>query len=103
MKTLIEANFVHQTEADSDKAAIKTHDAQGDSNTNEIKLVINNDVIILHEDTDSRKSNDPLMFKSTNVTQLFKSYPSSAEWSLNIKLFPLNHTFTNWLPTNTHA
>ncbi|RCH83992.1 hypothetical protein CU097_001810 [Rhizopus azygosporus] len=68
--TMIETNSVHQTKttalADSDEAVISTHDAQDDSNTNEIKLVINDDVIILHEDTGSCKSGNPLMFKSTN-------------------------------------
>ncbi|KAI9023581.1 hypothetical protein CLU79DRAFT_827433 [Phycomyces nitens] len=73
--TMIETNSVHQTNAtaltDSDEAVTSTHDAQDDSNANEIKLVINDDVIILHEDTGSCKSGSPLMFKSTN---LFRSY-----------------------------
>ncbi|KAL0096910.1 hypothetical protein J3Q64DRAFT_1856524, partial [Phycomyces blakesleeanus] len=60
--------------ADSDEAVIITHDAQDDSNTNAIKLVINDDVITLHENTGSCKSGSPLTFKSTNVTQLFRSY-----------------------------
>ncbi|KAG1463931.1 hypothetical protein G6F56_005187 [Rhizopus delemar] len=76
--TMIETNSVHQTKAtalaDSDEAVISTHDAQDDSNTNETKLVINDDVIILHEDTGSCKPGNPLMFKNTNVTQLFRSY-----------------------------
>ncbi|OAD67335.1 hypothetical protein PHYBLDRAFT_63665 [Phycomyces blakesleeanus NRRL 1555(-)] len=76
--TMMETNSVHQTKAtalaDSDEAVIITHDAQDDSNTNAIKLVINDDVITLHENTGSCKSGSPLTFKSTNVTQLFRSY-----------------------------
>ncbi|CEJ05515.1 hypothetical protein RMCBS344292_19455 [Rhizopus microsporus] len=105
--TMIETNSVHQTKttalADSDEAVISTHDAQDDSNTNEIKLVINDDVIILHEDTGSCKSGNPLMFKSTNVTQLFRSYQAIIRGMiLKHQTLPIE-SYIHELAAHTHA
>ena len=68
-------NSVHQATADSNKAIGSTRVLRDVGNTNGTKLAINDDVIILHEDTSPVCCLDkPWMFKNTNVTQIFKSY-----------------------------
>jgi hypothetical protein len=72
-------NSVHQATAialaGSDEAIGSTRVSHDDSNTNETRLAIDDDVIILHEDTSPVcKPDSPWMFKNTNVTQLFRSY-----------------------------
>ncbi|KAG2220914.1 hypothetical protein INT45_013043 [Circinella minor] len=66
--TIIEINnSVQQATADTNKAIGSTRVPHDDGNTNETKLAINDDVIILHEDISPVcNPNNPWMFKNTN-------------------------------------
>ncbi|ORX51252.1 hypothetical protein DM01DRAFT_1087208 [Hesseltinella vesiculosa] len=107
--TMMEANdSVHQATAiglaDPSETIVSTRDSQDNNSSNETKLTINDDVIVLHEDTSSGNwAEDPWIFKNTNVTQLFRSYQATIRGMIDKHQTLPIESYIHELAAHTHT
>ena len=67
-------NSIQRALVDSDESIVHFHVPDSNDSTNKTRLSINDETVILHEETTPVCKATPWIFSNTNVTQLFESY-----------------------------